>query len=137
MSRLLVRCAAIGGRRLEAEAPEFVKRFMSLWPIRRWLVGSCMRHAPDSRCSHTLRSVASGIFHASLDDLTSRVRAVYDGPFVIGEDLMAFSVTSHGVTAEPSAAIRQQEPWSSPPVTEAGLSEAIARWGMNCRVLTP
>lgn len=109
---LLVHCAAIGSRRLEAEAPEFVQRFYE--SLANPEMAGRVLHETRPRLavfSHiALRSVGD-IPRPSMDDLTSRVRAVYDGPFVIGEDLMAFSVTSHGVTAEPyAAAIRQQEP---------------------------
>jgi ribonuclease Z len=46
----------------------------------------------------------------SNDELKSRIAALYDGPFVIGEDLMSFLITPNGVIAEPySATKRQQE----------------------------
>lgn len=109
---LLVHCVAIGSQRLEAAAPEFVQRYYEF--LANPEMAGRILHETRPRLavfSHISLYSRGDIPRPSTDELTSRVRAVYDGPFVIGEDLMAFSVTSHGVTAEPySAAIRQQEP---------------------------
>jgi len=109
---LLVHCVAIGSQRLEAAAPEFVQRYYEFLANPE-MAGRILHEARPRLAvfSHISLYSRGDIPRPSTDELTSRVRAVYDGPFIIGEDLMAFSVTSHGVTAEPySAAIRQQEP---------------------------
>jgi len=109
---LLVYCVAIGSRRLEAAAPDFVQRYYDTLANPE-MAGRILQETRPRLAvfSHISLYSRGEIPRPSTDELTSRVRAVYDGPFVIGEDLMAFSVTSHGVTAEPyAAAIRQQEP---------------------------
>ena len=109
---LLIHCVAIGSRQLEAAAPEFVQRYYAL--LANPEMGGRILQETRPRLavfSHVSLYRRGEIPRASMDELTARVAAAYDGPFVVGEDLMTFSVTSHGVTAEPySAAIRQQEP---------------------------
>jgi ribonuclease Z len=109
---LLIHCVAIGSRRLEAAAPEFVQRYYAFLANPE-MAGRILQETRPRLAvfSHISLYRRGEIPRASMDELTARVTAAYDGPFVVGEDLMTFSVTSHGVTAEPySAAIRQQEP---------------------------
>jgi ribonuclease Z len=109
---LLVHCVAIGSRRLEAAAPEFVQRFYD-YLANPETAGRILNEVRPRLAvfSHISLYSRGDIPRPSSDELTSRVRAVYDGPFVIGEDLMAFTVGSSGVTAEPySATKRHQEP---------------------------
>jgi ribonuclease Z len=109
---LLVHCVAIGSRRLEAAAPDFVQRYYDTLANPE-MVGRILQETRPRLAvfSHISLYSRGEIPRPSPDELTSRVRAVYDGPFVIGEDLMAFAIASHGITAEPySAAKRQQEP---------------------------
>jgi len=109
---LLVQCVAIGSRRLEAAAPEIVQpRYHHL--ANPEVAGRILNEARPRQAvfSHISLYSSSDIPRPGNDELRSRVRAVYDGPFVIGEDLMSFLVTRTGVTAEPyTAARRQQEP---------------------------
>ena len=109
---LLVHCVAIGSRQLEAAAPAFVQRYYEFLASPE-KAGRILQetHPRLAAFSHISLYSRRDIPRPSTEELMSRVRAVYDGPFVIGEDLRAFSVISHGVTAEPyAAAIRQQEP---------------------------
>jgi len=109
---LLIHCVAIGSRRLEAAAPAFVQHFYE-YLANPEMAGRILQEAHPRLAvfSHISLYSRREIPRPSVDELTARVRAVYDGPFVIGEDLMAFSVTSHGVTAEPyDATTRHQEP---------------------------
>ena len=109
---LLVHCVAIGSRRLEAVAPDFVQRYYDTLANPE-MAGRILQETRPRLAvfSHISLYSRGEIPRPSTDELTARVKAVYDGPFVIGEDLMAFTVTSHGVTAEPyAAAVRHQEP---------------------------
>jgi ribonuclease Z len=109
---LLVHCVAIGSRRLEAAAPDFVQRYYDT--LANPEMAGRILHETRPRLavfSHISLYSRGDIPRASPDELSARVRAVYDGPFVIGEDLMAFAIASHGITAEPyTAATRHQEP---------------------------
>jgi ribonuclease Z len=112
MKVTLVHCVAIGSRRLEAVAPAFVQRYYEFLASPE-MAGRILQETRPRLAvfSHISLYSRGDIPRPSTDELMSRVRAVYDGPFVIGEDLMAFSVTAQGVTAQPySAATRQQEP---------------------------
>jgi ribonuclease Z len=109
---LLIHCVAIGSRRLEAAAPAFVQHFYE-YLANPEMAGRILQEAHPRLAvfSHISLYSRGEIPRPSVDELTARVRAVYDGPFVIGEDLMEFSIASHGVTAEPyTATTRQQEP---------------------------
>lgn len=109
---LLVHCVALGSRRLEVAAPDFVQRYYDSLANPE-MAGRILQETRPRLAvfSHLLLYGRGEIPRPSPDELTARVRAVYEGPFVIGEDLMAFTVTSHGVTAEPyAAALRHQEP---------------------------
>ncbi len=109
---LLVHCVAIGSRRLEAAAPELLKpRYDHLATPE--VVGRVLNEARPKQVvfSHISLYSRGKIPRPSNDELHSRVRAVYDGPFIIGEDLMSFLVTSTGVEAEPYSAARR---WSEP-----------------------
>jgi ribonuclease Z len=109
---LLVHCVAIGSRRLEAAAPAFVQRYYEFLASPE-MAGRILQETRPrlAAFSHISLYSRGDIPRPSTEELTARIRAVYNGPFVIGEDLMAFLVTSHCVTAEPyAAATRQQEP---------------------------
>ena len=109
---LLVHCVAIGSRRLEQAAPELMQRRYSHLASPE-VAGRILTEARPKQAVLSHISLMSGpkIPRPSTEELKSRVEALYDGPFVIGEDLMSFVITSHGVTAEPySATRRQQEP---------------------------
>jgi ribonuclease Z len=109
---LLVHCVAIGSRRLEAAAPAFVQRYYEFLASPE-MAGRILQETRPrlAAFSHISLYSRGDIPRPSTDELTARIRAVYDGPFVIGEDLMVFAVTSQGVTVEPyAAATRHQEP---------------------------
>ena len=57
----------------------------------------------DAVFSHISLYGQADIPPATEDELTSRVRAGYDGPFVIGQDLMAFTIGGNGVVRQPYA----------------------------------
>jgi ribonuclease Z len=109
---LLVHCVAIGSRRLEAAAPELVKpRYDHL--ANPEMAGRILNEVRPRQAvfSHISLLSRGDIQRPSNDELISRVRALYDGPFVIGEDLMSFVVRRNGVVAELySDARRHQEP---------------------------
>jgi ribonuclease Z len=109
---LLVHCVAIGSRRLEAAAPEFVQRFYEYLASPE-MAGRILDEVRPRLAvfSHISLYSRGDIPRADSDELSSRVRAIYAGPFVIGEDLMSFTVGSSSVVSEPySATKRQQEP---------------------------
>jgi ribonuclease Z len=108
----LVHCVAIGSRRLEAVAPDYVKHFYE-YLANPEMVGRILTEVRprDAVFSHISLYSRGDIPRATEEELTSRVQAVYDGPFVIGQDLMSFVISADGVTRRPySAAFRQQEP---------------------------
>ena len=109
---LLVHCVAIGSRRLEAAAPELVQpRYAHLASPE--MAGRILNEARPRQAvfSHISLISSRDIQRPSHDELKSRIGALYDGPFIIGEDLMSFTITSNGVSADQySAAKRHQEP---------------------------
>jgi ribonuclease Z len=61
--------------------------------------------------SHISLYSRGDIPRATEDELTARIRAGYDGPFIIGQDLMSFVVSKDGVRQAPySPDIRHREP---------------------------
>lgn len=109
---LLVHCVAIGSRRLEQAAPELAQRRYSHLANPE-MVGRILKEVRPKQAvfSHISLMSRADIPRPSNDELKSRIGALYDGPFVIGEDLMSFVITPNGVIAEPySATKRQQEP---------------------------
>ena len=109
---LLVHCVAIGSRRLEEAAPELAQRRYSHLANPE-MVGRILNEVRPKQAvlSHISLMSRADIPRPSNDELKSRIGALYDGPFVIGEDLMSFLITPNGVIAEPySATQRQQEP---------------------------
>lgn len=111
---LLIHSVAIGSRQLEGAAPTFVQHFYN------YLASPEMagRILSEVRARQTVFSHVSlysrpdlKITRASTDELTSRVRAIYEGPFLVGEDLMSFEIGRDGVTTEPYLpSMRHQEP---------------------------
>ena len=63
----------------------------------------------DAVFSHISLYSQADIPAATEEELTARVRVSYDGPFVIGQDLMSFTINNSGVTREPySVEFRQR-----------------------------
>lgn len=109
---LLIQCVAIGSRRLETAAPKFVQRFYD-YLANPETAGRILNEIRPRLAvfSHVSLYSRGDIPRPTSEELTSRVRAVYCGPFVIGADLMSFLVGNGGVTAEPySDTKRLQEP---------------------------
>ena len=109
---LLIHCVAIGSRRLEADAPELVRpRYAHL--VSPEMAGRILNETRPRQAvfSHISLISGRGIPRPSAEELKSRIGALYDGPFLIGEDLMSFTINDGGVAAEPYSALkRQQEP---------------------------
>jgi ribonuclease Z len=107
---LLVHCVAIGSARLEQLRWDFVRRFYEYLANPETVAKVLAETRPrDAVFSHISLYSQADIPTATEEELTSRVRAGYDGPFVIGQDLMSFTVGANGVTREPySAEMRQR-----------------------------
>ena len=109
---LLVHCVAIGSRRFEEAASELAQRRYSHLANPE-MVGRILNEVRPKQAvlSHISLMSRADIPRPGNDELKSRIGALYGGPFVIGEDLMSFSITPNGVDAEPYSAVkRQQEP---------------------------
>jgi ribonuclease Z len=109
---LLIHCLAIGSRRLEQAAPDFVKRYYDNLANPETAARVLNETRPRLAVfSHISLYSQGDIPRATVEELTSRVRAGYDGEFVIGQDLMSFTIGKNGVTREPySPDIRHREP---------------------------
>jgi len=101
---LLIHCVAIGSARLEQLRWDFVRRFYEYLANPETVAKILTESRPrDAVFSHISLYSQADIPTATEDELTSRVRAGYDGPFVIGQDLMSFTVSGNGVVREPYA----------------------------------
>jgi ribonuclease Z len=109
---LLIHCLAIGSRRLEQAAPDFVKRYYDNLANPETAARVLNETRPRLAVfSHISLYSQGDIPRATEEELTSRVRAGYDGEFAIGQDLMSFTIGKNGVTREPySPDIRHREP---------------------------
>jgi ribonuclease Z len=112
---LLIHCIAIGSAVLEQRRPDFVRRFYDYLANPETVAKVLSETRPrDAVFSHISLYSQADIPPATDDELSARVRAGYDGPFVIGQDLMTFTIGDKGVTREPySPEFRQR---SSPGV---------------------
>ena len=107
---LLVHCVAIGSARLEQLRWDFVRRFYEYLANPETVAKILAETKPrDAVFSHISLYSQADIPAATEEELTARVRAGYDGPFVIGQDLMSFTINNSGVTREPySVEFRQR-----------------------------
>jgi ribonuclease Z len=107
---LLIHCVAIGSARLEQLRWDFVRRFYEYLANPETVAKILAETKPrDAVFSHISLYSQADIPAATEEELTARVRAGYDGPFVIGQDLMSFTISNSGVTREPySAELRQR-----------------------------
>jgi ribonuclease Z len=107
---LLVHCVAIGSTRLEQLRWDFVRRFYEYLANPETVAKILAETKPrDAVFSHISLYSQADIPAATEEELTARVRAGYDGPFVIGQDLMSFTINNSGVTREPySVEFRQR-----------------------------
>jgi ribonuclease Z len=109
---LLIQCVAIGSRKLESAAPDFVRRFYR-YLANPETAGRILSEAQPRLAvfSHISLYSRPGIPRATSEELLSRLKAVYNGPFMIGEDLASFNVSDNGVAPGPySPEQRQTEP---------------------------
>ncbi|WP_187673146.1 MBL fold metallo-hydrolase [Zestomonas carbonaria] len=109
---LLVHCISVGSRQLEKAHPAYVNHFYEYLANPEKVSQILSETRPrDTVFSHISLYSKGDIGRASEEEITSRVRSGYDGPFVIGQDLMSFTLTAQGVVREPyDARTRQQEP---------------------------
>jgi ribonuclease Z len=107
---LLVHCVAIGSTRLEQLRWDFVRRFYEYLANPETVAKILAETKPrDAVFSHISLYSQADIPAATEEELTARVRVGYDGPFVIGQDLMSFTINNSGVTREPySVEFRQR-----------------------------
>ena len=109
---LLVHCLAVASRQLEAAAPDYVNHFYE-YLANPEMVGRILGEVRprDAVFSHISLYSRGQIGRASEDEINARVKAAYDGPFVLGQDLMSFAISAEGVTRLPyDASMRQEEP---------------------------
>jgi ribonuclease Z len=108
---LLIHCIAIGSARLEQLRWDFVRRFYEYLANPETVAKVLNETRPrDAVFSHISLYGQADIPPATEDELMARVRAGYDGPFVIGQDLMAFTVGGNGVVRQPYASEMRQRP---------------------------
>ncbi|WP_157125853.1 MBL fold metallo-hydrolase [Pandoraea norimbergensis] len=111
---LMVQSVAIGSRALERAAPDYVNHFYGYLASPE-NAGRILAETQPKLAVFAHISLYSqpGIPRATVDELRERVQAAYRGNFVIGEDLMSFSIDKRGVTQLPySAEVRHKEPGS-------------------------
>ena len=107
---LLVHCVAIGSARLEQLRWDFVRHFYEYLANPETVAKILAETKPrDAVFSHISLYSQADIPAATEEELTARVRVGYDGPFVIGQNLMSFTINNSGVTREPySVEFRQR-----------------------------
>jgi ribonuclease Z len=111
-AEFLVHSVAIGSRKLEEAEPEYVGRFYK-YLANPETVGRVLNEVRPRMAvfSHVSLYSREGIPRATEEELVARVRAVYQGPVLIGQDLMSFVVGPKGVEALPySPEMRSREP---------------------------
>jgi ribonuclease Z len=109
---LLIHCVAVASRQLEAAAPDYVNHFYE-YLANPEMVGRILSEVRprDAAFSHVSLYSRGQIGRASEDEINARVKAVYGGPFILGQDLMSFAISAQGVTRLPyDASTRQREP---------------------------
>jgi ribonuclease Z len=109
---LLIHCLAVANRELEAAAPDYVNHFYE-YLANPEMVGRILSEVRprDAVFSHISLYSRGQIGRASEDEINARVKASYDGPFVLGQDRMSFTISADGVTRLPyDINLRQEEP---------------------------
>ncbi|MED5609749.1 MULTISPECIES: MBL fold metallo-hydrolase [Pseudomonas] len=109
---LLVHCLSVASHQLEQAHPDYVKHFYDYLANPEKVAKVLNETRPrDAVFSHISLYSRGEIGRASEEEIRTRVAQGYTGPFVIGQDLMAFELTPQGVVREPyDAALRQREP---------------------------
>ncbi|MBV9629724.1 MAG: hypothetical protein JO230_16630 [Xanthobacteraceae bacterium] len=109
---LLIHCLAVASRQLEAAAPDYVNHFYQYLGNPE-MVGRILGEVRPREAvfSHISLYSRGQIERSTEDEITARVKMAYDGPFVLGQDLMSFAISAEGVTRIPyDANMRQREP---------------------------
>lgn len=109
---LLVHCVSVGSKELEKAFPEYINRFYE-YLANPEMAGRILTETRprDAVFSHISLYSKGAIGRATEEEINDRLRAGYDGPFVIGQDLMRFTLTSQGVVRNPyNVQMRQEEP---------------------------
>jgi len=109
---LLVHSVAIGSRALEQAEPAYVNRFYEYLANPETLARILTEAAPaQAVASHISLYSRGDIPRATEAELLERVQAGYQGPFIIGQDLMSFVISKAGTKLDPyDSRSRQREP---------------------------
>lgn len=109
---LMVQSVAIASRALEKVDMDYANHFYS-YLANPDTVGKILSESKPKLAvlAHISLYSRHGIQRASMDELRSRIAEHYDGPFVIGDDLMSFVIDDSGVHQQPyNADVKFQEP---------------------------
>ena len=109
---LLVHCLSVASRQLEAAAPDYVNHFYE-YLANPEMVGRILGEVRprEAAFSHISLYSRGQIGRVGEDEINARVKSAYDGPFILGQDLMSFAISAEGVTRLPyDASMRQEEP---------------------------
>lgn len=109
---LMVQSVAIASRALEQADMDYANHFYS-YLANPEAVGRIFREARPKLAvlAHISLYSRHGIPRADMDELRDRIGQHYDGPFVIGDDLMAFVIDHDGVHPQPyDPAVKFREP---------------------------
>lgn len=99
---LMVQSVAIASHALEKVDMDYANHFYS-YLANPEKAGRIFSEARPKLAvlAHISRYSRHGIPRASMDELRSRIAENYDGPFVVGDDLMSFVIDDSGVHAQP------------------------------------
>lgn len=109
---MMIQSVAIASRALEKADPQYVNHFYSFLANPE-VVGKMFNDIKPNFAvlSHISLYSKGGIPRPTEQELSSRIAALYQGPVLIGQDLMQFIVSNDGVKALPySPEQRNQEP---------------------------
>jgi ribonuclease Z len=109
---MMIQSVAIASRTLEQADPEYVNHFYSFLANPE-VVGKMFTEIKPNFAvlSHISLYSKIGIPRATEQELSSRIAAIYQGPVLIGQDLMQFTISDNGVKFLPySPDRRNREP---------------------------
>jgi ribonuclease Z len=97
---MMIQSVAIASRELEKADPEYVNHFYSFLASPE-VVGKMFAEIKPNFAvlSHISLYSKNGIPRATEQELSSRIAAIYQGPVLIGQDLMQFTISDSGVKA--------------------------------------
>ncbi|MBT0667426.1 MBL fold metallo-hydrolase [Novosphingobium profundi] len=109
---MLIHSVAIGSRELEKAEPAYVHHFYEYLANPETAAGILAKTHPKLAVfSHISLYSKGNVARATLGELESRIKAAYDGTFLVGQDLMSFDIDDSGVHPEPyTLDMRWQEP---------------------------